>query len=306
MEQREALSEHVVSAVSGVSRHHTMLWAKRPFQWRFNVSVETVVDNPEKVHLALQAALMEWMNEEDQGALSMPEKPTSGSIGTATIFPFEMRHDHPTESLVNLRFDAISLQCLNKDTGLCHNGKTLFREVLARHCESCGDLGDLQVVLITPAKLKFAVSLAPMPQSLVDDVGRFQQITMEEWATRVEPLFQSIVAQTTDVAENLIKVRGAHIQNQPPKDGEPPSIGLVFEVELGLLAPTSKTPVRELMLAKMPWDHEWIVDSLGIASEEEHVGDIVVSVAEITKKNRIIESVQQMGTVSEHDEMSGL
>lgn len=284
-----------------------MLWTKSPLQWRFNVTVGKVVDDPEAVHQALQAALMEWMSEDNQGALSMPEKPTLGSIGTETIFPFEMRHDHPTESLTNLRFDAISLLCLNKDTGLCHNGRTLFQEVLTQHCEeilarSCGDLSDLQVVLITPAKLKFAVSLAPMPQSLVDDVGRFQQITMEEWALRVEPIFQSIVAQTTNVAEDLIKVRGARIQNQPPETGKPPSVGLVFEVELRLLAPTSKVPVRELMMAKMPWDHEWVVDSLGIASEEEHIGDIVISVAEITEKDRIIESVQHIGTVSEDDE----
>ena len=52
----------------------------------------------------------------------------------------------------------------------------------------------------------------------------------------------------------------------------------------------------------MPWDHEWVVDSLGIASEEEHIGDIVISVAEITEKDRIIESVQHIGTVSEDDE----
>merc|ERR1719316_1029054 len=137
-----------------------------------------------------------------------------------------------------------------------------------------------------------------MPQSLVDDVGRFQQITMEEWALRVEPIFQSIVAQTTNVAEDLIKVRGARIQNQPPETGKPPSVGLVFEVELRLLAPTSKVPVRDLMMAKMPWDHEWVVDTLGIASEEEHIGDIVLTVSEITTKDRIINSVASVRQVA--------
>lgn len=258
----------------------------------------------EAFHLALQAALMEWMSEKDQGSLSMPEKPKS--VSTQTIFPFEMRHDHPSESLVNLRFDAISLLCLNNDTSLCRNGKALFQEVLARNCEeqqvssrTCGDVSSLEVKLTTSERLLFAVSLAPLPQSLVDDVGRFQQSTMEEWAARAEPAFKTIVAQTTDVAEGLIKVPSARIENQPPAEGKPPSVGLVFTVELDLLAPTSKTPVRELMNAKMPWDHEWVVDTLGIASEEEHIGDIVLSVTEIATKDRLINSVasvQQMAT----------
>lgn len=305
MEQRETLSEHVVAAVSGVSRHRAMLWTKQPLVWRFDVSVGDVAgDQQESFHQALQAALMEWMSEKDQGSLSMPEKPKTGLLAfpffsssggnnedstAERIFPFEMRHDNPTDSLVNLRFDAMSLMCLNNDTGLCRNGKALFQEVLARTCakqevtaRSCGELTDLRVHLIVPEKLVFAVSLAPLPQSLVDDVGRFQQSTMEEWAIRASPFFQTVVAQTCDVAEDLVKVRNVRIENQPPEQGKTTAVGLVFEVELGLLAPTSKTPVRDVMLAKMPWDHEWVVDTLGIASEEEHVGDIVVSVADIT------------------------
>lgn len=261
-------------------------WKRQPLRWDFEVSVGGIdlgsaAMSPGDMHSALQASLIEWLGDtKEESTLSLAGNPERGAATDDWSFHFEMSHKVPSEALPNLRVDAISLLCLNKDTGMCKDGRKLFQPILARYCSGRGlegcvkEMPTLRVNLKVPEWLFFTAAFAPLPQQLVDDVTRVSEMTMEEWALKLTPRLQEIVAQTANIAEDLVRVRSPRVEKVPAEEGKMPALALTADLEVGLLASSSRSPVRESMLAGLSCNHAWVMDKLGLAAEEHHIGDI--------------------------------
>lgn len=264
-------------------------------EWSFSVIADGLtIDSDEHVPTvvkAIHAALLDWM-----GGTPLNRLRSDGEAlqkGSSWVFPFKITLVHPEDELQDVRVDAVSLLCLNHNEGLCHDGPVNFQAVLDKHCTDapCGDLkaSDLSVNLTVTDHLHFKVAFSPLPRRLIDDVGRFLQTTMESWALRIGPKLKTPVAETADLAEDLVEVKNARIERIQSSDnsgigltvGEArlSHLALVVDLSVGLLAPTSSVPVKERILQEFPKDRDWVVDIMGLAAEEEdHLGDIGLTV----------------------------
>lgn len=242
------------------------------------------------VEKAIHTSLLDWMGGTPLNRLRSDGKPSQ--TGPNWIFPYRIVLVHPEDELQDVRVDAVSLSCLNHDVGLCHDGPAHFQPILDKNCADtpCGALqaSSLSINLIAMDQVHFKVAFSPLPQRLIDDVGRFLQTTMEDWALRIGPKLKTPVAETADVAEDLVEVKNARIEKIEASEksilekgqGRLSNLALVVDLSVGLLAPTS--PVKELILKEFPKDRDWVVDIMGLAAEEEeHLGDIGLIVTAI-------------------------
>lgn len=259
-------------------------WAKTPLEWSFIVAATGFGSEDTSAgdaHQVIHAALQDWIGG-DPKRLHIDGEPEKNQ--SDWLFPFKIILSNPQDELQDVRLDAISLLCLDHDVAICHDGPVYFQSVLEKHCasKSCGGLRamSLKVNLIVKDQLKFRVALSPLPQRLIDDVGRFLQTGLEDWADKIGPKLRTPVAETADVAEALIKITNARIEKVESDEtsiGSGASSGqaLVVDMSVGLLALTSATPVQERILQELPKDRDWVVDIMGLAAEEEeHLGDI--------------------------------
>eukprot|EP00746_Dinoflagellata_sp_MGD_P068490 gnl/MRDRNA2_/MRDRNA2_28180_c0_seq1.p1 gnl/MRDRNA2_/MRDRNA2_28180_c0~~gnl/MRDRNA2_/MRDRNA2_28180_c0_seq1.p1 ORF type:complete len:751 (+),score=116.43 gnl/MRDRNA2_/MRDRNA2_28180_c0_seq1:182-2254(+) len=284
---------------ANVSQHHTKsevaAWAQTPLEWSFTILVTKWGSEHSAGELAharqsIFKALEEWMGVTDE-RLHIDGEPFSAQNGAETtwVFPFRVIVENPEDHLQDMRVDAISLSCIQHDVGLCHDGPVNFQPMLEKHCitnvlqefgvqrDACDELPtmSLAVNLTVMKRLRFEVSFLPLPQRLIDDVGRFMQVDMEDWADRIGPKLRTPVAETANVAEDLVKISGARIL---PNSGEAADtdseLALVVDMSVGLLTPQISAPVMDSILQELPKDHEWVLDIMGLAAEEKEIGDI--------------------------------
>merc|ERR1719421_1079589 len=101
----------------------------------------------------------------------------------------------------------------------------------------------MKVNLTVKQHVHFEVAFSPLPQRLVDDVGRFLQTTMEDWALRIGPKLKTPVAETADVAEDLVEGKNARIEKIEASEksilekgeGRLSNLALVVDLSVGLL-----------------------------------------------------------------------